>query len=153
VFRPYCHDILVLKHKMLTATAMKRPSSDNTASDTNPSPSKRQHKESNASKTTSTMPSVRSATIKQAYQRMLPDRPQGVSFLFTPRFTRVLQQAAESVAIEYQITKEDALEEFRRMLVIKAFIVDTDATKIGPTPLSKPVRLLIFLILCSIRKK
>ncbi len=67
---------------------------------------------------------------------MLPKNPEGIAFLFGSPFSEALQVPAERVALEYQITKEDAIEELRRLLVIKAFTVDKDANKISPTPLS-----------------
>jgi hypothetical protein len=67
---------------------------------------------------------------------MLPKTPEGRTFLFSPRFSEGLQLPAERVAIRYQVTKAQAIEEFRRLIAIKTFTVDEDATKISPTPLS-----------------
>jgi hypothetical protein len=67
---------------------------------------------------------------------MLPENPEGIAFLFGTRFSEALQVPAMRVAIQYQITKEDAIEELRRLLIIKAFTADIDANKISPTPLS-----------------
>lgn len=74
--------------------------------------------------------------ILRVYQQMLPKSPEGIEFLFSARFSDALRVPAERVAIEYRITKDDAIEELRRLLVIKAFTADEDATKISPTPLS-----------------
>ena len=75
-------------------------------------------------------------TLLQTYQNMLPKTPEGRTFLFGPRFSEALQVPAERVAIRYQVTKAQAIEEFRRLIAIKTFMVDEDATKISPTPLS-----------------
>jgi hypothetical protein len=104
-------------------------------------PANHHRKQSEASKAAPTM-SVAVTTIGvpnailQVYQHMLPNNPEGIAFLFDFPFSKALQVTAERVAIQYQITKEDAIEELRRLLVIKAFTVDKDANKISPTPLS-----------------
>jgi hypothetical protein len=102
---------------------------------------KRQRKEIESSRTSPTMspatatPSVPQAVL-QVYQQMLPKNHEGIEFLFDERFSQALQVPAERVATAYNISKEDAIEELRRLLVIKAFTVDKDANKISPTPLS-----------------
>jgi hypothetical protein len=70
---------------------------------------------------------------------MLPKSPEGRTFLFSPRFSEALQVPAERVAIRYQVTKAQAIEEFRPLIAIKTFTVDEDATKISPTPLSTQI--------------
>ena len=82
----------------------------------------------------------------------MPDKPRGIQFLFSPAFSSAilvspyylknpktcanLKVTAEHVASTYKITQEEAIEEFRRLLAIKAFTMDENATKISPTPLS-----------------
>jgi hypothetical protein len=139
---------------MLSRRQSERPSTlkrerekppDNPITNTSPVPAKRQRKESKASKTTHTMSVAATAinvpnAILQVYQHMLPKNPEGIAFLFGSPFSEALQVPAERVATEYQITKEDAIEELRRLLVIKAFTVDKDANKISPTPLSTQIQ-------------
>jgi hypothetical protein len=74
--------------------------------------------------------------ILKVYQHMLPNNPEGIAFLFDSAFSKAFQAPAERVATRYRVTKEEAIEEFRRLLVIKAFTVDKEANKISPTPLS-----------------
>jgi hypothetical protein len=119
-------------------------STDNTT-DSTPASAKRQRKEPKDSitgpATTALTMSLSHTTIVPntvlpVYQHMLPKNPEGIAFLFGTRFSEALQVPAERVAIQYQITKEDAIEELRRLLIIKAFTADVDANKISPTPLS-----------------
>lgn len=51
--------------------------------------------------------------------------------------SQVLQVPAQNLTEQYKVTVNEAIEEFRHLLVIKIFVVDTEATKISPTPLSK----------------
>ena len=81
------------------------------------------------------MANVPDADLK-AYRQMLPNNPEGIDFLFSSRLSEAVQVPAQRVAIQYQITKENVIEELRRLLVIKAFTIDKYATKISPTPLS-----------------
>lgn len=74
--------------------------------------------------------------LLRVYHHMLPKNPEGIAFLFDARFAEALRVPANRVAIEYQITREEGIEELRRLIAIKAFTVDKDATKISPTPLS-----------------
>ncbi len=53
----------------------------------------------------------------QVYQQMLPKNPEAIAFLFGSRFSDALQVPAERVANDYNITKENAIEELRRRLV------------------------------------
>lgn len=120
-------------------TKVKCGSEELTTTVTLPFPLKRQRMEAPE---TDLMISDTPATIDmhgndlQAYQHMLPKSPAGRAFLFSPRFSEALQMPAERVAIKYQVTKAKAIEEFRRLIAIKTFTVDADATKISPTPLS-----------------
>lgn len=75
--------------------------------------------------------------LLQIYQRMLPNNPDGITFLFDPAFAAAVQDAAQRVAAKYGVTEDAATEELRRLLAIKTFTADTDAIKIGPTALSK----------------
>jgi len=90
--------------------------------------------------------------VVQTYQHMLPDNPDGIAFLFGPNFSEALQVPADRVALAYQVTKEAAIEELRRLLAIKVFTVDEDATKTSPTPLSTqnyPNHLSYFMLTCE----
>jgi hypothetical protein len=75
------------------------------------------------------------AVIK-AYQHILGSNLEAIAFLFSSAFGAALKVPAERVASDYHVTTEEAIEELRRLLAIKAFAVDTEATKISPTPLS-----------------
>ncbi|KAF8853886.1 ubiquitin-domain-containing protein [Acephala macrosclerotiorum] len=108
--------------------------------DTTPVPAKRRRQEPTSSKTALTMPAAATVinvpeAVLQVYQHMLPNNPEGIAFLFDSRFSEALSVPADRVAIQYRITKDDAIEELRRLLVIKAFAVDEKATKISPTHL------------------
>ena len=72
----------------------------------------------------------------QVYQHMLPNNPKGIAFLFNESFSDAPDNV-EDVAIAYHVHKDDAIEELRRLLVIKALTGDEDANEISPTPLSK----------------
>lgn len=77
------------------------------------------------------------AELLPMYQRILPNNHEGITFLFSEAFSNAISVPAKQVAKQYQITAETAMEEFRRLLAIKAFTGDKYATKISPTPLSK----------------
>jgi hypothetical protein len=85
--------------------------------------------------------------VLQVYQSMLPQNLEGIAFLFSSRFSEALQVPAQRVAIPYQITEAEAIEELRRLLAIKVFTADEDANKISPTPLSMKYLLIIPLLL------
>jgi hypothetical protein len=119
-------------------------SADN-ITDSTPVSAKRQRKEPRDSMTGPTTAALTTPlshttnipnTVLPVYEHMLPENPEGIAFLFGTRFSEALQVPAMRVAIQYQITKEDAIEELRRLLMIKAFTADIDANKISPTPLS-----------------
>jgi hypothetical protein len=129
------------------SSKLKRESDDSsysdniTITDTTPVPAKRQRKESEDSKAAPTMSAVATLVnvpdaVLQVYQQLLPKNPEGIAFLFSPSFFEALEVRAERLAIRYQINIEDAIEELRRLLAIKAFTVDKDGNKISPTPLS-----------------
>jgi len=120
-------------------TKVKREREELTATVTSQLPSKRQrNKAAESDLTISASPTTiyNDRTALQTYQNMLPKNPEGRTFLFSPRFSEALQVPAERVAIRYQVTKAQAIEEFRRLIAIKTFMVDEDATKTSPTPLS-----------------
>lgn len=71
------------------------------------------------------------------YQQLLSNNFKGAVFLFDSRFREGLQDGLDKLSSEYELDVESAVEELRRFFVIKAFTVDTYATKISPTPLSK----------------
>jgi hypothetical protein len=134
---------------MSTTTKLKRgldEGPDNTKNTvTTPVPSKRQREETNSSKTPAApmMPeantnlNVPDDAVLKTYQQLLPENPEGITFLFHPQFSEALDAPAQLVATECGITKENAIEELRRLLAIKTFAKDELATKISPTPLSK----------------
>lgn len=83
---------------------------------------------------------------------MLSDNQDSIAFLFDSRFAEAFRVPAERVAIEYRITKDEAIVEFRRLLAIKVFTVDEKATKISPTPLSTQhhlYHLSYFMLTCA----
>lgn len=74
----------------------------------------------------------------KSYQQILP--ADGVAFLFSERFSQTLLEAVgRDIALENRITEDQVIQEFRRRLALKAFTVDTFATKISPTHLIKLV--------------
>ncbi len=126
-------------HQISRPTAVKRGSGELTTTVTSQLPSKRQRNEApKTDLTKSAAPTTiyNDRTALQTYQLMLPKSPEGRTFLFSPRFSEALQVPAERVAIRYQVTKAQAIEEFRRLIAIKTFTVDEDATRISTTPLS-----------------
>jgi hypothetical protein len=129
------------------SSKLKRSSDDSsysdniTVTDTTPVLAKRQRKESEDSKAAPTMSAVATLVnvpdaVLWVYQQLLPKNPEGIAFLFSPPFSEALEVRAEYLAIKYQINTEDAIEELRRLLAIKAFTVDKDGNKISPTTLS-----------------
>ncbi|PMD45493.1 hypothetical protein L207DRAFT_629947 [Hyaloscypha variabilis F] len=100
---------------------------------------KRQRKEDNASKTAPMTSDIRGTSVPddllQAYRHLLPKSREGIAFLFSSTFSDALQAPAERAATLHEVTREQAIEELRRLLAIKVFTVDEDATKISPTPL------------------
>ncbi|KAG0650279.1 hypothetical protein D0Z07_3275 [Hyphodiscus hymeniophilus] len=73
--------------------------------------------------------------IPPAYQQMLPGCPKGLAFLFSTRILAVLHVPTERLAQEYDKSKKEVAEEFRRFVAIKVFTEDHDAVKISPTSL------------------
>lgn len=59
-----------------------------------------------------------------------------IRYLFSLKFKKAMATAAMTAAIVYDVMEAEALEEFRRLLAIKVFVVDTKATKISPSSLS-----------------
>jgi hypothetical protein len=123
---------------------IKRENDDITDSDiidlTHTAP-KRQRKEDKASKTAPMTSDIRGTSVPddllQVYRHLLPKSREGIAFLFSSTFSDALQAPAERAATLHEVTREQAVEELRRLLAIKVFTVDEDATKISPTPLSK----------------
>jgi hypothetical protein len=68
-------------------------------------------------------------SVHPVYQKLLPQAPNGVAFLFSDRFTNTLKGIASKASDDYSVTAECALEEFRRLLAIKAFMSDHEAEK------------------------
>ncbi|KUJ11530.1 ubiquitin-domain-containing protein [Mollisia scopiformis] len=75
--------------------------------------------------------------VPPIYRQIVLNKAEAVAFLFGSRFSDALQVPAERAAMLYRTTGALAIEEFRRLLAIKMFTVDTDADKISPTPLSQ----------------
>jgi hypothetical protein len=126
-------------HRNSRSTKVKRESEEVTTTVNSPVPLKRQRIAApETDLIMSAAPTLidNDRTALQAYQHMLPRSPEGRTFLFSPRFSEALQLPAERVAIRYQVTKAQAIEEFRLLIAIKTFTVDEDSTKISPTPLS-----------------
>lgn len=151
--------LLKLAEKMSTKSKRKSEYEDTPDYDatTTSIPSKRQQhkrKKSNSSKT-SPVPKMASAgptlnvpaAALRTYEQLIPENSQGIHFLFSPNFSEALDTTARRAAAEYQITKEDVLEELRRFLAIKVFTVDEYATKISPTPFSMKITSILLPIL------
>lgn len=60
-----------------------------------------------------------------------------VVFIFSKSFHDALRDKANNCPRIHGVSAEKAIEEFRRLLAIKTWTVDFDATKISPTPISK----------------
>ncbi|TVY56172.1 hypothetical protein LSUE1_G009540 [Lachnellula suecica] len=76
------------------------------------------------------------ADVPLAYRQLLIDvRDEGVAFLFSTHFSEAgaLQVPAQRAAAVYKITTQVAIEEFRRLVAIKAHVSDTNANIISPT--------------------
>ena len=58
--------------------------------------------------------------VLNGYQHLIRD-PAAIAFLFDSAFSEALRLPSESAAIKYQVTKEQAIEEFRRLLAFKVF--------------------------------
>jgi hypothetical protein len=69
------------------------------------------------------------------YQQLLLRSPEGITFLFSTRFSNDLQVAASQLSVDYNVTADQAIEELRRLPAIKAFTEDHNADKISPTTL------------------
>ncbi|KAL2070290.1 hypothetical protein VTL71DRAFT_13316 [Oculimacula yallundae] len=74
---------------------------------------------------------------RKSYKHLLPNPDTGIDFLYSDSLSTVLKETSVRVAAEYGITEEEALEEFRRFMAIKAFTSDEKAKKVSPTALSK----------------
>ncbi|KAL2069424.1 hypothetical protein VTL71DRAFT_14103 [Oculimacula yallundae] len=81
--------------------------------------------------------SIDSEDSPQIYNSMLSNNPAAVKFLFSASFTAPLGSVLESADLsrKYDLQVSKLVQEFRRLLAIKLFTVDEDATKISPTPL------------------
>lgn len=76
-------------------------------------------------------------SLREIYEQLLPNPDNEIESLFSGAFSTTLQNTSARVAAEYRVTEDEAIEEFRRLLAIKAFTSDVKASKISPTPLSK----------------
>ncbi|MAD84988.1 MAG: hypothetical protein CL912_18675 [Deltaproteobacteria bacterium] len=75
--------------------------------------------------------------VLETYKFLLSSNTAGLIFLFSPAYINALKPTAERLVEEYGFGIEKVIDEFRRLLAIKVFSFDGDATKISPTPLSK----------------
>jgi hypothetical protein len=80
----------------------------------------------------------------------LRQAPEGITLLFSTRFSTATQAAASSAVSEYHVTKAQAIEELRRLLAIKAFTADNSAEKISSNPLR--VELFSFFLFSCFRR-
>lgn len=76
--------------------------------------------------------------LLEVYEYLLPNNSKAICFVFGSRLSDVLQAPAEHVATVYSVTKEDAVEEFKRLMAIKTYMVDDQSDNLSPTPLSMP---------------
>lgn len=53
-----------------------------------------------------------------------------------------MKTGAASASLTYGLSVEQAIEEFRRLILIKTFVMDVNATKISPTAMSKSPHLI-----------
>lgn len=74
--------------------------------------------------------------VLETYKFLLSSNTEGIVFLFSSAFTAALEATAERLVRGCGFTVEKVINEFRRLLAIKVFSSDEDATKISPTPLS-----------------
>jgi len=73
--------------------------------------------------------------VLETYKFLLSSNTAGLIFLFSPAYINALKPTAERLVEEYGFGIEKVIDEFRRLLAIKVFSFDGDATKISPTPL------------------
>jgi hypothetical protein len=78
--------------------------------------------------------SIDDTRVAHAYQQHMP--ASAINFIFSKVFSTALQKEASKARV-YGVSAEDAIEEFRRLLMIKVFTADVDATKISPSPISR----------------
>lgn len=76
------------------------------------------------------------APIQEGFHALLPEQPKALELLFGCHLFDTLKETAQETTRGYRSSVEDAVEEYRRLIAIKAYVVDTNATKINPTPLS-----------------
>ncbi|KAF4618981.1 hypothetical protein G7Y89_g14866 [Cudoniella acicularis] len=69
------------------------------------------------------------------YSKLVPRT--SVKYLHSPRFVEVIKKAAiqTRVTIIYNVTIDQAVEEFRRLIALKTFYKDQNAEMLSPTPL------------------
>lgn len=89
---------------------------------------------------------------QQQYLKLIPNLPSrydAVEFLFGPKFTyaHAIETASWTASLTYQITQDEAIEEFRRFLWLKTYTKDGDAQIISPTPISMSA-ITLFCELC-----
>ncbi|XMA18121.1 hypothetical protein WAI453_010912 [Rhynchosporium graminicola] len=73
----------------------------------------------------------------QAYQSLISSK--GLEFIFSDRMAYDLDLATGTASSLFRISKEQALEEFRRFVAIKTFAINIMAKEIGPTLLMEHI--------------
>ncbi|CZT51821.1 uncharacterized protein RSE6_13024 [Rhynchosporium secalis] len=73
----------------------------------------------------------------QAYQSLISSK--GLEFIFSDRMAYDLDLATGTASTLFRISKEQALEEFRRFVAIKTFAINIMAKEIGPTLLMEHI--------------
>jgi len=78
---------------------------------------------------------IDTSTWHSAYKKLLPSK--SIAFLYSDTYNTALREDAQILSIRYDVTAEQALEEFRRFIALKVHLKDGNATLLSPTPLSK----------------
>lgn len=77
------------------------------------------------------------ANDDNVFNGLMPNNPQAMAFLHSPRFTNAMKKAATTTnaTLTFNVTPNQAVEELRRFLALKVFIHDERANKLDPTKL------------------
>ena len=75
------------------------------------------------------------SAVHPAYDDLLPEAAR--TFLFSDTFSNALAGASRECSHIFNVTEGAALDEFRRLIAIKFWVADVDATKISPSHVSK----------------
>ncbi|KAL2070665.1 hypothetical protein VTL71DRAFT_13691 [Oculimacula yallundae] len=97
-------------------------------------PAKSRYEKSPTMSSLAELLAVRKESLRP-YLHMMHNVPQGIVFLFSDRVSNSVEGKAQDLASHTDSTKEDFIEELRRLIAIKTFTADEDGTKIMPNDL------------------